>query len=160
MLRYILGPNRLQLHHHLELFDSTLSMSVFFSQFMIALCLAALWTVYLLITIYEAVLLASKLPDGTVRTADWSRIDRYTWVDFDSLSRRDRRFCWWTTPAAALAFTFWSMVFPVAAKVDSWLCHTFRRIRTRLGGQGSSITLKEMNASRHKGFVLNFIMPK
>ncbi|EKM52537.1 uncharacterized protein PHACADRAFT_261026 [Phanerochaete carnosa HHB-10118-sp] len=160
MLRYIFGPNRLQLRHNLEMFDSTSTISVFFSQFMIVLCVAALWTAYLLVMIYEALLLTSKLPDGLSRSADWSRIDSYTWVDFDSLSRRDRNFCWWTTPAAALAFTFWSTVFPVVEKVDSWLCRVFRCIRTGLRTRSSSITLKEMNASKHKGSGSHVIIRK
>lgn len=132
MLRHIVGPQRLQLHEHLALFDTTLTLSTFLSLLAAVLSIGALWAALLLLTVHEAL----RLPPGAV---DWARVDTYAWDDFPAASQRTRRFCWWVYPAAALALTVCVAGLPALARLDVWAGTCARLHRRR-----SSITLREL----------------
>nr|DAA64373.1 TPA_inf: pheromone receptor STE3.1 [Phanerochaete chrysosporium RP-78] len=127
-----LSPSRLQLHEHLALFDTTLTLSTFLSLLAAVLSIGALWAALLLLTVHEAL----RLPPGAV---DWARVDTYAWDDFPAASQRTRRFCWWVYPAAALALTVCVAGLPALARLDVWAGTCARLHRRR-----SSITLREL----------------
>ncbi|GJF00158.1 pheromone receptor STE3 [Phanerochaete sordida] len=151
MLRHILGPARLRLHAHLALFDRTLTLPRFLALYTTVLVLGALWTAVLLATVAEALRLAAARPALPV---DWTRIDAYAWADFGAFSKRNRMFCWWVPPAAALTFAVFGTFFPALAALDELCARAAQRRRS------SSLTLRELGAGTRKGSSSHVVVRK
>lgn len=105
---------------------------------MLVLCVASLWVAFLVVTIVESLNL------GSAKSVDWARIDTYELDQFDGAARRDRMFCWWTVPAAALAFAFWFLVFPAADKADRAYAFVCGVLSRRTISNDSIITLRDL----------------
>lgn len=139
--RSILGPERIWLPLYLENFDAALNVHLFFSQVMVVLCLACLWICFLLVTIIESLNLETNT--STTPAVDWTRVDTYTFSEFDARSQINRNFCWWAIPAAAFVFAFWFAVFPAAEKIDKIYCWVLDRFVSRCAFRETIVTLQD-----------------